>query len=151
MTGLCTVCGLFAFLFTCRAAYNTTDNNCVSDYEEFEKKTFSDNTHNKYMLYKVFYPQNQHLPYAVDISYRTVLPNGEELEITDSGCNTTKWRWISSPIFLFIAPHTLNSLSMLTMNYFKEWTTPTVTLIVPPPCPNTTYDFLLLMTSLVSC
>ena len=151
MIGLYTVCGLFTLLFICRAEYNTMANNCTSNYKEFEKKTFSDNIHNKHKLYKVSYPQNQHLPYAVDVIYRTVLPNGKESDIAVSGCNFTKWRWISSPIFLFITPDNLNALAVRTMNYFREWTTPTVTLIVPPPCPNSTYEFLLLMTSLVSC
>ena len=147
-----TVCGLLAVLLVCGAEDNTTDNNCVSSYEEFEKKTFLNNTQNRYKLYQVFYPQNGHLPYGVDVVYETLLPNKTVLNITyeDFECTTTKWRWISSPIFLFVRPRYLNILVLLTLNYFREWTTPSVTLKVPYPCPNNTFDFLTQMTSLVS-
>jgi hypothetical protein len=93
--------------------------NCVSDYKEFEKKTFNINTRNRYSLYQVFYPQNQHLPYAVDVIYQTVLPNGveSELEIAykdpKTNCTITRWRWTSSPIFLLARPKYLNYISVL--------------------------------------
>ena len=140
---LCILLLLFGF------EYDTTVGKCVSDYEDFQNKTFS-NVQNGYNLYKKFYPRNQHLPYAVDITYQTVLPNGQELKITDSNCNITTWRWLSSPIFLFSPPGLLNGLAIMTLNYFREWTTPSVILNVPYPCPNRTHEFLVLMTSLVS-
>ena len=74
-----TVCGILAILLVCGAKDNTTENNCVSSYEEFEKKTFLNNTQNRNKLFQVFYPQNEHSPYAVDVTYQTVLPNGTEL------------------------------------------------------------------------
>ena len=43
----------------CEAEANTSVNNCVSDYEEFEEKTFS-NKGNRYKLYDVFYPSNDY-------------------------------------------------------------------------------------------
>ena len=147
------VCGLLVVL-VCGAEDDTTANNCVSEYKEFEKKTFDDNTHNRYSLYQIFYPQNQRLPYTVDIIFQTVLPNGVESEIIHEDpirfCNITRWRWISSPIFLFVRPEYFNRVVFFTMNYFREWTTPSVTLKVPYPCPNSTIQFLSQMTSLVS-
>ena len=147
-----TVCGLLAILLVCGAEDNTTEDNCVSSYEEFEKKVFIDNTQNRYKLYQVFYPRNEHLPYGVDVIYETLLPNKTVLNITyeDFKCTTVKWRWISSPVFLFVRPRYLNIIVLLTLNYFREWTTPSVTLKVPYPCPNSTFDLLTQMTSLVS-
>ena len=106
-----TVCGLLAVLLMCGAQDNTTKNNCVSDYQEFEKKTFLNNTQNRNRLFQVFYPQNEHSPYAVDVTYQTVLPNGTDSNITLEGltnCVIIKWRWVSSPIFLFDRPEYLN-------------------------------------------
>ena len=149
-----TVCGLLAVLLVCGAEDNTTENNCVSDYKVFEKKTFLNNTLNRNKLFQVFYPQNEHSPYAVDITYQTVLPNGTESNITLEGltyCTIIKWRWISSPVFLFARPEYLNVVVFFTLNYFKEWTTPSVTLKIPYPCLSKTQDFLIQMTGLVSC
>ena len=148
-----TVCGLLAVLLVCGAKDNTTENNCVSTYEEFEKKTFLNNTQNKNKLFQTFYPQSKHSPYAVDVTYQTVLPNGTESNITLEGltsCTIIKWRWVTSPVLLFAKPEHLNVLVFLTLNYFREWTTPSVTLTVPYPCPSRTRNFLTQMTSLVS-
>ena len=148
------VYGLLAVLLGCRAQDNTTENNCVSSYEEFEKKTFLYNPQNRNKLFQVFYPQNEHSPYAVDITYQTVLPNGTELNITfednTKPCTIIKWGWVSYPVYIFIRPEDLNILVFFTLNYFREWTTPSVTLKVPYPCPNKTQAFLTQMTSLVS-
>ena len=148
-----TVCGLLAILLVCGAKDNTTENNCVSSYEEFERKTFLNNTQNRNKLFQVFYPQNEHSPYAVEITYQTVLPNGTELNITlegNSNCTIIKWRWISSPVFFYIRPEYLNSMVFFTLYYFKPWTTPSVTFKVPYPCPSETQDVLAQMTGLVS-
>ena len=153
---MCTVYivgGLLAVLLVCGAQDNTTENNCVADYEEFEKKTFLNNTQNRNKLFQVFYPQNEHSPYAVDVTYQTVLPNGTESKITLEGlkfCTIIKWRWVSSPIFLFTKPELLNVVVFFTLDYFRKWTTPSVTLIVPNPCPSETQNFVTQMTSLVS-
>ena len=135
----------------CETEANTTVNNCVSDYEEFEEKTFS-NKGNRYKLYDVFYPPNGHLPYAVEVTYQAVLPNGTEYNITiyDGYCTIAKWRWISSPLFLFIRSRAWNAIVLGTLNYFRPWTTPSVILHVPSPCKHTTVAFLARMTSLVS-
>ena len=135
----------------CEAEAKITVNNCVSDYEEFEDKTFR-NKGNRYKLYDVFYPPNGHLPYAVEVTYQAVLPNGREYNITiyDGHCTIAKWRWISSPLFLFVEPGIWNAVVLNTLNYFRPWTTPSVILRVPYPCKNTTVDVLARMTSLVS-
>ena len=145
------VCGLLVVLLVCGANDNTTENNCISSYQEFEKKTFLNDTQNRNELFQVFYPQNEHSPYAVEITYQTVLPNGTYLNITQEGyCTIIKWRWISSPVFFYIRPEYLNSMVFFTLYYFKQWTTPSVTLKVPYPCPNKTQNLLAQMTGLVS-
>ena len=147
------MCGVVAVLLVIlyEAEPNTTVNNCVSYYEEFEEKTFS-NKGNRYKLYDVFYPSNGHLPYAVEVTYQAVLPNGTEYKITiyDGYCTIANWRWISSPFFLFFDPRVCSAIVLGTLNYFRPWTTPSVILHVPSPCKNTTVDFLARMTSLVS-
>ena len=147
------MCGVVTVLLVilCEAQANTTVNNCVSDYEEFEEKTFS-NKGNRYKLYDVFYPPNGHLPYAVEVTYQAVLLNGTEYDITisDGFCTIAKWRWISSPLFLFFEPGVWNAIVLGTLNYFLPWNTPSVILHVPSPCKNTTVVFLARMTSLVS-
>ena len=148
------VCGLLAILLVCGAQDNTTVYNCVSSYEEFEKKTFLNHTQNRNKLFQVFYPQNEHSPYAVDITYQTLLPNGTELSIkpenNNKPCTIVKWGWVSSPVCTFIRCEDLNILVFFTLNYFREWTTPSVILEVPYPCSNKTQAFLTQMTSLVS-
>ena len=146
------VCGLLVVLVCGAEGANVTANNCVSEYEEFEKKTFDENTHNRYSLYQIFYPQNQRSPYTVDIIYQTVGMESELIIHEDPVrfCNITRWRWTSSPIFLFARPKYLNRVVFYTLNYFRELTTPSVTLKVPYPCPNNTIQFLSQMTSLVS-
>ena len=138
-------------LIQCEAIANTPVDNCVSDYEDFELETFS-NKENRYKLYDVFYPPNGHLPYAVELTYQTTLLNGTEHNITSSDdfCAIVHWRWISSPVFLFIEPDILNALVLRTLNYFRPWTTPSVILHVPYPCTNNTFTFVARMTSLVS-
>ena len=147
------MCGVVNVLLVilCETEANTTVNNCVSDYEEFEDKTFS-NKGNRYKLYDVFYPPNGHLPYAVEVTYQAVLPNGTEYNITiyDGYCTIAKWRWISSPLFLFVEPGLWNAIVLNMLNYLRHWTTPSVILRVPFPCTNTTVEFLARMTSLVS-
>ena len=147
------MCGVVTVLLVilCEAEANTTVNNCVSDYEEFEEKTFN-NKGNRYKLYDVFYPPNGHLPYAIEVTYQAVLPNGTEYKITiyDGHCTIAKWRWISSPLFMFVEPRIWNTLVLGTLNYFRSWTTPSVTLRVPYPCTSNTVDVLARMTSLVS-
>ena len=146
------VCGLLAFLLVCGSQDNTSENNCVSSYKEFLKETFNNSSENRYNLYQAIYPQNGHLSYVLYITYWVLSPNGtkSKVKIKDSICTIVQWRWISSPIFIFITPYTLNYLTFYTLNYFRGWQTPSLNLTVPYPCPNRTLEFLALMTSLVS-
>ena len=145
-----TVCGLLAVLLVCGAEDNTTEYNCVSSYEEFEKKTFLNHTQNRNKLFQVFYPQNEHSPYVVEITYQTVLPNGTVLNITlEDDCTIIKWRWISSLLFMLPKPEHINTAVFFTLNYFREWSTPSVSLKVPYPCPNKAQNVLSQMTNLV--
>ena len=148
------MCGVVTVLLVilCETEANTTVNNCVSDYEEFEEKTFS-NKGNRCKLYGVFYPSNRHLPYVVDVTYQAVLPNGTEYDITLMMVIVPLFSggaWISSPLFLFFEPEVWNTVVLYTLNYFRPWTTPSVILHVLSPCKNTTVVFLARMTSLVS-
>ena len=147
-----TVCGLLAVLMVCGAQDNTIENNCVSSYEQFLKKTFNNSSENKYNLYQAIYPQNGHLSYVLYITYWVLTPNGTKSKVIvkDSICNIVEWRWISSPLFIFVTPKTLNYATFYTLNYFRDWRRPSVNLTVPYPCPKKTLEFLALMTSLVS-
>ena len=147
-----TVCGLLAVLLVCGAEDSTTENNCVTSYEQFRKETFNNSSENRYNLYQAIYPQNGHLSYVVYITYWVLSPNGTKSKVTvkDSICPFVEWRWISSPIYIFVTPKTLNYLTFYTLNYFRDWQTSSVNLTVPYPCPKKTLEFLALMTSLVS-
>ena len=146
-----TVSGLLAVLLMCGAQDNTTENNCVSSYEQFLKEIFNNKSENRYNLYQAIYPQNGHLSYVVHITYWVLPPNGTKSKVTlnDSICPFIEWKWISSPIFIFVTPDILNYLTFYTLNYFRDWQTPSVDLTVPYPCPKKTLEFLALMTSLV--
>ena len=154
MYAVYTVCGLLqlAVLLVCGARENTTENKCVSSYEQFLKETFNNSSENRYNLYQAIYPQNGHLSYVVYITYWVHPPNGTKSKVTvkDSICPFIEWRWISSPVFIFITPDTLNYLTFYTLNYFRDWQTPSVDITVPYPCPKKALEFLALMTSLVS-
>ena len=140
------VCSLLPVLAVCGA--DTTENKCVSSYKEFEKKTFIDNEDNTYRLYKVFYPPNGHLPYSVEVTYQTVLPNGTQVDIITQGVEV--WIWLSSPIFLQTSPQNLNGIILYTLYHFREWKPPNVDIQLPYPCQNVTFQFLLQMTASVS-
>ena len=152
MYAVYTVCGLLAVLLVCGAEDSTTENNCVSSYDQFLKETFNNSSENRYNLYQAIYPQNGHLSYVVHITYWVLTPNGTKSIVTvkDSICNITEWKWTSSPVFNFISPRFLNYLTFYTLNYFRDWQTPSVDLTVPYPCPKKTLEFLALMSSLVS-
>ena len=147
----CVFWGLLV-LCTCGAHSHTTGTKCVSDFLEFEQKTFINNTENRYKLYKIFYPPNGHLPFSVDVSYQSVLSNGTTVIILThrDGHMNKDWIWLSSPVFLLCKPVYWNRLIMYVLNYYKECETPDTQLNVPHPCPNVTFEFLLQITTSVS-
>ena len=140
-----TVCSLMAALIVCVSASDDSESNCISDYKEFEKKTFDDNTPK---LYEVFYPPNGHEPYSVEVTYQTVLPNGTQMNIITEGVEV--WIWMSSAIFLQARPETLNRVIFYTLYIFREWIPPHIQIQVPCIQKNVTYGFLLQMTASVS-
>ena len=125
---------------------------CISDYTAFEERTFKNNSHNRHELYKAFYPPNGHLPYSVIATYQSASPNGTtKLILTNaSGYINDEWIWLSSPVFYFVRPEYLNKAIVLTLNYFRPWHPPSVTLEVPLPCSDVSFQFLLEMTTSVS-
>ena len=145
-------CGFLGLLVLCGAHSHATETKCVSDFLEFEQKTFINHTANRYRLYKTFYPPNGHLPFSVDVSYQSVLSNGTKVIIlTHSDGHVNKhWIWFSSPVFLLCKPLYLNRLIMYVLNYFKDCESPYVEIMVPYPCPNVTLEFLLQITTSVS-
>ena len=128
-----------------------SDLKCIANYYHFEE-SFINLTENRYKLYKVFYSPNGHLPYALEVVYQAVLPNGTECDILTEGSNYQNiyWIWVSSPLFLYCRPMYLNRLIFDALNYFRGWTTPNLSLKVYYPCPNMTFEFLLQMTASVS-
>ena len=134
----------FGTLVLCGAHSHTTGTKCVSDFLEFEQKTFMNNTGNRYKLYKIFYPPNGHLPFSVDVSYQSVLSNGTKAIILThrDGHMNKDWIWLSYPVFLLCNPMYLNRLIMYVLKYFKGCETPYTPLNVPHPCPNVTLEFL---------
>ena len=155
MQAMNTVCSLVAVLIVhvCGTAlddmyaYSEADI-CVADFNEVEKKTFGNNAANTHKLYKVFYPPNGHLPYSVEVTYQTVLPNGTQMDIITQGVKV--WIWVSSPIFLHASPKDLNRVIFYTLYIFRELIPPCVRIQVPCIQQNVTYGFLLQMTASVS-
>ena len=122
----------------CEADSNTLTSNCVSNYVEFEKATFGNNTHNRDRLYQALYPPYGHVPYSLLVTYKAVLPNGSEttcLRSPDTAtCDDVQWVWLSSTAFLYSRPDILNRLSLYTLNFFEEWEPETVNITVPCIC-----------------
>ena len=127
---------------------NTT---CVSSYYQFEEAAIRNNSENIDALFSTLYKPNQPLPYSVTVLYQVRLPNGTTQRISsDPNCPSELWMWSYSPVFLVAEPSLFNRLTVYTMNYFKTWQSPTVTLTVPLPCETSTFDFLNTMTMSVS-
>ena len=129
-----------------------TVHSCVDNYLNFEKQTFGNSDDNRLKLYKAFYSANTHLPYSVMVTYQTVLPNRTHVNIsTDPSCPYTQvWIWLSSPVFLYLEPTSLNRHTLYTLNYFEEWIPPHVTITVPYPCDDHMERVMQEMTSSVS-
>ena len=145
--------GLLVALAVCNCEVLSQES-CIAHYTEFEEGTFKNYTENRHKLYKTFYPPNGRLPYSVIVNYQSALPNGTIKNIlytNVSGYVSKDWVWLSSPVFFYIRPEYVNRITLFTLNYFRPWETPKVTLTVPTPCPRDTFQFLLEMTASVSC
>ena len=146
-----TAYGLLVLLLLLGANTDAKVTKCVWNYEEFETGTFINNTENQYNLYKVFYQPYKHLPYSLKVTYESHFPNGSVKELSISPpCHKLKLMWLSATAFVLIRPRFLNQLSLYTLNYFEEWVSPNVTIVVPYPCLNRSDEFLLQMTTSVS-
>ena len=125
---------------------------CVDNYLTFEELTFSNNSENRLKLYQAFYPINEHLPYSVLVTFQSLL-NGTQVNIsTDPSCPNRQVRiWLSSPVFLFQEPTSLNRHTLFTLNFFEDWIPPHITITVPYPCQDEAEGFLQRMTTSVGC
>ncbi len=140
-------------LLMCSTAVGSEGQNttCVSNYYQFEEAAITNNSENTDALFSTLYKPNQPLPYSVTVLYQVRLPNGTTKRISsDPTCPSELWLWTYSPVFLMAEPSLFNRFTAYTMNYFRVWQSPTVTLTVPLPCEASTFDFLTRMTMCVS-
>ena len=124
---------------------------CVSRYHEFEEAAITNNSDNVDALFSKLYKPNQPLPYSLTVLYQVRLENGTTQRISsDPTCPSELWMWTYSPVFLLAEPSLFNRFTLYTINYFRPWKSPTVTLTVPRPCEGKIFDFLNRMTMSVS-
>ena len=124
---------------------------CVSRYYEYEEAAITNNSENVDTLFSKLYKPNQPLPYSLTVLYQVQLPNGTTQRISsDPTCPSELWMWTYSPVFLLAEPSLFNRFTLYTINYFRPWKSPTVTLTVPLPCEGKIFDFLNRMTMSVS-
>ena len=151
---LCTVAlASLVVLLMCSTAVGSEGQNttCVSSYYQFEEAAITNDSENTDALFSTLYKPNQPLPYSVTVFYQVKLPNGTTQRISsDPNCPSELWQWTYSPVFLLAEPNLFNRFTAYTINYFRIWQSPTVTLTVPLPCEASTFDFLTRMTMSVS-
>ena len=130
-----------------------TVHGCVDNYLIFEEQTFSNNSENRLKLYEAFYPPNVHLPYSVVVTYQAFSPNETQVNISsDPSCPDRQvWVWLSSPIFLYQEPSSLNRHTLFTLNFFEEWIPPHVTITIPYPCQDQAEGLMQQLTTSESC
>ena len=122
----------------------------IYEYSQFEKEVVTPAIQQK--LLDVFYPPNEQSPYSVVVRYQTVLPNGTIINVsTDPTCDRQLWSWNSAITFQIAKPTNLNRYSLYLLNNFKSLEILHLDITVPPLHQNITFDFLLRLTSSVSC
>ena len=145
---------ILLILLTCTTAECSDvgqNTSCISRYYEFEEAAITNNSENTDILFSKLYKPNQPLPYSLAILYQVRLTNGTTQRISsDPACPSELWLWTYSPVFLLAEPSLFNRFTLYTLNYFRNWKSPTVTLTVPLPCKANTMDFLKRMTMSVS-
>ena len=130
-------CVLISLLFlqTCtrvQCSDERQNTSCVSRYYEFEEAAITNNSENIDALFSELYKPNRPLPYSMTVIYQVQFPNGTTQRISsDPTCSTELWMWTYSPVFLLAEPSLFNRLTIYTINYFRTWKSPTVTLTVP--------------------
>ena len=131
-----------------------TSERCISNFAELEDKVFGTNNQIRADLYRVFFPTNANTPFSVIVSYQLISQNGStniaSYVSSDHNCKHQLWKWVSSPAFLLMSPEILNNITLFTLNYFKIWITPQITIPIPKPCPNVTQRILEQITTSVS-
>ena len=144
----------FLILLTCttvKCCDKEQSISCVSRYYEFEEAAITNNSENVDALFSKLYKPNQPLPYSLTVLYQVQLPNGTtQRTSSDPTCSSELWMWTYSPVFLLAEPSLFNRFTLYTINYFRRWKSPTVTLTVPLPCEGKIFDFLNRMTMSVS-
>ncbi len=146
-------CASLLILLMCSTAVGSEGQNatCVSSYHQFEEAAITNDSENTDALFSTLYKPNQPLPYSVTVLYQVKLPNGTTQRISsDPTCPSELWLWTYSPVFLLSEPSLFNRFTAYTINYFRTWKPPTVTLTVPLPCEASTFAFLNMMTMCVS-
>ena len=141
-------------LLMCSTAVGSEGQNttCVSSYYQFEEAAITNNSENIDALFSTLYKPNQPLPYSVTVLYQVRLPNGTTQRISsDPNCPSELWMWTYSPVFLLAEPSLFNRFTVYTINYFRRWHSPTVTIMAPCPCNSSISEFLNRMTMSVSC
>ena len=124
---------------------------CATRYYEYEEAAITNNSENVDTLFSKLYKPNQPLPYSLAVLYQVQLPNGTTQRISsDPTCPSELWMWTYSPVFLLAEPSLFTRFTLYTINYFRPWKSPTVTLTVPHPCEGKIFDFLNRMTMSVS-
>ena len=147
-------CAFVFVLLMCSTAVGSEGQNttCVSSYYQFEEVAITNNSKNIDALFSTLYKPNNPLPYSVTVLYQVQLPNGTTQRISsDPNCPSELWMWTYSPVFLLAEPSLFNRFTLYTINYFKVWHSPTVTITVPCPCNSSISEFLNRMTMSVSC
>ena len=124
---------------------------CIARYYKYEEAAITNNSENVDTLFSKLYKPNQPLPYSLTVLYQVQLSNGTTQRISsDPTCPSELWMWTYSPVFLLAEPSIFNRFTLYTINYFRPWKSPTVTLTVPLPCEGKIFDFLNRMTMSVS-
>ena len=122
----------------------------IYEYSQFEKEVVTPAIKQK--LLDVFYPPNEQSPYSVVVRYQTVLTNGTSIIVsTDPTCDSQLWSWNSATTFQLAKPSNANRYTLYLLNNFKALEILHLDITVPPLHQNITFDFLLRLTSSVSC
>ena len=122
----------------------------IYEYSQFEKEVVTPAIKQK--LLDVFYPPNEQSPYSVVVRYQTVLTNGTSIIVsTDPTCDSQLWSWNSVKTFQLAKPSNFNRYSLYLLNNFKALEILHLDITVPSLHQNISFDFLLRLTSSVSC
>ena len=120
----------------------STNNSCVTSFSAFQKAVIADDA-NVEGLAKAFYKANSPFPLSVKVVYHVNSSNGTDIISTNPDCPTREefWLWVPSPVFIFMSPTKLNLYALFTLNYFRNFQPPEVSISVPNICNTSTSQF----------